>query len=522
MANEWLDNMLGNKISKEAAESQGTDKQDHFERKVAAHDWIKGVSDLDPIAVEAEYQEKLKQEAMTLGKEAALVASFEDIKAETGVTPTEVVNNDFQRDVRVLSDYALAEMLAEARGHKAQNSSEMFYELKEKAKKEVASSREKAEKALLELIPDHTQLDWQKAFKTFTDESKPEEAKEKDLFKTEVPEKAHDFQHPTEEKFKVPKDQEDAIPGNGREADERKDVTEEAGVLKDDITKGLGKEAAAMPEAPIEDTASVDKEAASNMAVIESFISGQAGAKSTNLTIVENKNGLMLVNYQTPIAFRAADGTVYLNSQKYSVTTSKIQTFIRRAAGGQVKEVSPQDLEKVMSEPAVAPVAEKTADGPSATDNCPVCSSEGVDLNNGQMDHLSCQACGLTYASKEPLSNTNNPDKSGMTEEEHRMWDARHAGEFGKNRPSLEEVTKRRHDKNEKEMHPGTASLKNNQEITAQASKEEVIKIIKQAEVQSPWKIVLDADGKECIARVENETKTEKVSEEDKTEELQK
>ena len=108
--NEWLDSMLNNKISKEAMESQGTDKQDHFERKVKAHDWINGVSALDPIAVEAEYQEKLKQEAMILGKTAAL----DDVIAD-GVTPEEVVNKDYKRDVASLSDYALAELLAEAR-----------------------------------------------------------------------------------------------------------------------------------------------------------------------------------------------------------------------------------------------------------------------------------------------------------------------------------------------------------------------------------------------------------------------
>ena len=46
MANsEWLDGMLNPQIKKEAMESQGTDKQDHFERKVVAHDWIKGVSE---------------------------------------------------------------------------------------------------------------------------------------------------------------------------------------------------------------------------------------------------------------------------------------------------------------------------------------------------------------------------------------------------------------------------------------------------------------------------------------------
>src|SRR5579863_592038 len=220
MAKEWLDNMLNPQISKEAEVLQGKDKQDHFERKVQAHDWIKGVSELDPVAIEAEYHAKLEEEARLLGKTAAL----DDVIAD-GVTPEETVNRDYKRDVTSLSDYALAELLAEARGHKAQNTSEMYYELKEKAKAEVASSREKAEKALLEMIPDNAQLDWQKAFKEYTKDATPAEAKEKDLFKSDVPEKAHDFEHPSEDKFKMPKDSEEAIPGNGREADERKEVT---------------------------------------------------------------------------------------------------------------------------------------------------------------------------------------------------------------------------------------------------------------------------------------------------------
>jgi hypothetical protein len=103
------------------------------------------------------------------------------------------------------------------------------------------------------------------------------------------------------------------------------------------------------------------------------------------------------------------------------------------------------------------PLEEKKADGPSATDNCPVCGSEGQDLMNGQADSIACQACGITYA------------------------------------PS---------------------------EIKAQASKEETIKKIaelnKVSEVKSPWAIVVDpTTGKECIARVGLADKNVKESEED-------
>src|SRR5579872_3008859 len=206
----------------------------------------------------------------------------------------------------------------------------MYYELKEKAKAEVAASREKAEKALLEMIPENAQLDWQKAFKEYTKEAVPAEAKEKDLFKTEVPEKAHDFEHPSEDKFKLPKEPEKALPGNGREADERKEVTQEAGVLKKDIVEGTSKDASLKDAhcgecpgdpgmeqkgAPIEDEAAVDKDAAQNQAVIDAFLSGQGGDKSMNLSIIKGAKGLVLVNYETPIAFRSADGETYLNNQ---------------------------------------------------------------------------------------------------------------------------------------------------------------------------------------------------------------
>jgi hypothetical protein len=220
MSTEWMDSILSGKVNKEAELiSQGENAADHFERKVQAHDWIKGVSELDPEAVEKEYQAKLAEEAKMLGKTAAY---------EMGETPKETIEKDYARDVKILSDYALAEMLAELRCSKAQNTAEMFSEAKEKAKKEVASSREKAEKALLELVPDHTALDWQKAFERFSKEAKPEEPKEKDLYQPEVPEKAHDFEHPKEEKFKLPTKEEMVPAGNGREANERVEVTKEA------------------------------------------------------------------------------------------------------------------------------------------------------------------------------------------------------------------------------------------------------------------------------------------------------
>lgn len=49
-----------------------------------------------------------------------------------------------------------------------------------------------------------------------------------------------------------------------------------------------------------------------------------------NLYTRYNYNGEWeLVNYSTPLV-RIVDNTLYFNTKKYSVTTSKIQTYIKR------------------------------------------------------------------------------------------------------------------------------------------------------------------------------------------------
>jgi len=366
MANEWLDNMLGNKISKEAMESQGTDKQDHFERKVAAHAWIKEVSELDPVAIEAEYKSKLQEEAMRLGKTAAL----DDVIAD-GVTPEETVNRDYKRDVSSLSDYALAELLAEARGHKAQNTNEMYYELKEKAKAEVASSREKAEKALLELIPDNAQLDWQKAFKEYTKDATPAEPKEKDLYKSEVPEKAHDFQHPSEDKFKLPKDAEKALPGNGREADERKDVTAEAGVLQKDIVEGTSKEAALAP-APAAPETKVAEQPMDENVIREAFKQMVEGGGEEIM--------LDLVMQYMPVEDMKSLLDDFSDEGEFSPGEEHYEH-----AG----------IPMAVSKKLHTHVITKKAMG------CPVCGKAGKEMKTSALENVACDSCGITYAKAE-------------------------------------------------------------------------------------------------------------------------
>lgn len=63
-----------------------------------------------------------------------------------------------------------------------------------------------------------------------------------------------------------------------------------------------------------------------NINVIENFIDGNNDKRRTqNLYRIGNN----LVNYNTTIAHKDGN-TIYLNTRKYSVTTSKIQNMIKR------------------------------------------------------------------------------------------------------------------------------------------------------------------------------------------------
>lgn len=67
--------------------------------------------------------------------------------------------------------------------------------------------------------------------------------------------------------------------------------------------------------------------------LIRSFVKGGTNLKGSNLyTITDEKLGITeLINYNTTIAFYAHNTQcVFLNSTKYSVTTSKNQNYIRR------------------------------------------------------------------------------------------------------------------------------------------------------------------------------------------------
>lgn len=68
-----------------------------------------------------------------------------------------------------------------------------------------------------------------------------------------------------------------------------------------------------------------------NEQVIENYFSfNMTSSHNGNLFTRYNYNGEWeLVNYSTPLV-RYANGVYYINTKKYSVTTSKIQTYINR------------------------------------------------------------------------------------------------------------------------------------------------------------------------------------------------
>jgi hypothetical protein len=87
-----------------------------------------------------------------------------------------------------------------------------------------------------------------------------------------------------------------------------------------------------------------------NDKVIIDFLDGAVRGKTQHLMIVPNSEefggGTILINYRTPIAYRRTDGSIVLNKDRYSVTTSKIQNKIRGHIypGVNVEEVGEREI----------------------------------------------------------------------------------------------------------------------------------------------------------------------------------
>lgn len=64
--------------------------------------------------------------------------------------------------------------------------------------------------------------------------------------------------------------------------------------------------------------------------LIKNFCNGRLyRGKSSNLEITKNGDKTLLYNYETIIAVRDTNGTIFLNTIKYSRTTSKNQNLIK-------------------------------------------------------------------------------------------------------------------------------------------------------------------------------------------------
>lgn len=66
--------------------------------------------------------------------------------------------------------------------------------------------------------------------------------------------------------------------------------------------------------------------------LIKDFCNGLEKGKSSNLEIIKNGDKTLLYNYETIIAVRDANDTIFLNLKKYSRTTTKNQNLIKRYA----------------------------------------------------------------------------------------------------------------------------------------------------------------------------------------------
>ena len=427
----FIDDMLTPKQNKEAAQvPQGADKETHEVNKLQANAWIADLAtNTDIDAVEKEYQEKLAEEARVLGKTAAY---------EQGDTVEETLKKDYKRDVEILSDYALAEIVAGIRGHQEQNSAEMFHDHKEDVKKEITSNRKKVEEEVLKATEMSAQVDWKKAFERFSKEAKPEEPKEKDLF-PKVEEKDVKFDKPSEDKFKLPTKEEMVPAGNGREADERTEVTKQAVPVIKEASKKINSDKI------VELKKKADYNGWKNYEtwLVALWIDNDQGLQEYAYELAKTEKNPMILGESLKSYLEemqpelganlwadlltAALGAVDWREvgQHYVETESEVESSLKKAeyqpktgepcscrpgmerdncpacegTGQKVdfKKIREQNVipaEKKADE-AIQPIKREQLYDQASCEGCPVCGGEGKDLKNNEVDHLACSACGI-------------------------------------------------------------------------------------------------------------------------------
>lgn len=187
----FVDDLFSGKTNKHANQAEPTSS-----KLPKSAEWA---SDLD---------DALPEEVIEV--EAAKEEKKEEPKAET-------VKDDYERLVEGLSDYNLAEKLAEF-ALKDKALLENFPTERDKQLEYVQKNRKSAETKLLKFVGDHTLEDWDKALKKFEKEV-PEQPSEKDLH-SETKVKKVDWKKPKE--LDMPSDKERIKEGPGVEQKEKK------------------------------------------------------------------------------------------------------------------------------------------------------------------------------------------------------------------------------------------------------------------------------------------------------------
>jgi len=85
--------------------------------------------------------------------------------------------------------------------------------------------------------------------------------------------------------------------------------------------------------------------------VVKAYLRGEGNVKTGNNSLSTSRDSKTLYSYNTPIAYREDSGKLYLNKDKYSVTTSSQQNIFRQEAEGKpFKEVTESELNNIIRE----------------------------------------------------------------------------------------------------------------------------------------------------------------------------
>jgi len=172
--------------------------------------------------LEGKTQIRLSENSQGFVTDLNKFASKKEAAYEVGDDCAKTIEKDYKLRVSGLSDWNLAEMIAERvqaeKGTATVNTNEEL----EKQLKSVKSDRTAAEKKLLSLIGEHTKVDWKKAFEEF-EKAEPVQAKSEDLY-LEAPDKKKWNKKETFEE-KSDKEKIKDMEGVGKEASKKEATT---------------------------------------------------------------------------------------------------------------------------------------------------------------------------------------------------------------------------------------------------------------------------------------------------------